>query len=63
MKSSRTVGAILIVIALFKIMLALFILGNVLSGMFLLLVTNFSLIDLIIGILVLLVGLYLIRKD
>jgi len=63
LKSSRTVGAILIVIALFKIMLALFILGNVLSGMFLLLVTNFSLIDLIIGILVLLVGLYLIRKD
>ena len=63
MKSSRTVGAILIVIATFKIMLALFILGNVLSGMFLLLVTNFSLIDLIIGILVLLVGLYLIRKD
>ena len=63
MKSSRTVGAILIVIATFKIMLALFILGNVLSGMLLLLVTNFSLIDLIIGILVLLVGLYLIRKD
>jgi len=53
-------GAILIMIALFKIVIAFAILGN-LTG-FLLFATDLSLVDLAVGTLVLLVGLYLIRK-
>ena len=60
--NNRMLGIILIIIALFKIVLSLFILGNLLSGIFLLIATDLTFIDLVVGILVLLVGLHLIRK-
>ena len=60
MKSTKMVGAILIIVAVFKIVTSIAILGNLMG--LLQFVADLSIIDLVIGAIVLLVGLYLIRK-
>ena len=54
------VGAILIIVAIFKMVTSIAILGNLMG--LLQFVADLSIIDLVIGAIVLLVGLYLIRK-
>ena len=63
MKSNRTLGAVLVLVALFKILLALFVLGNIFSGMLVLFATSLTFLDLVIGIIVLLIGVHLVRKS
>jgi len=60
LKSTKMVGAILVIVAIFKMVTSIAILGNLMG--LLQFVADLSIIDLVIGAIVLLVGLYLIRK-
>ena len=57
---NKLIGFVLILIAVFKIVIALATLGNLLIVVQI--ATDLSILDLIVGTLVLVVGLYLIRK-